>query len=125
MSVLPLSQNPRQSSSPSADAIGAKLVSPPLFQSMYSSASYSLGGTADGASARTTKPRSASWASRGWGVVRGILTLQWSAVGQKAVIGTAYGATVVTAGNAVGPATVVIGGSEVTTISDARGSWRI
>ena len=41
LSVLPLSQNPRQSSSPSAEAIGAKLVSPPLFQSMYSSASYS------------------------------------------------------------------------------------
>ena len=54
LSVLPLSQKPRQSSSPSAEAIGAKLVSPPLFQSMYSSASYSLVGTSKSASARAT-----------------------------------------------------------------------
>src|SRR5258708_22613524 len=41
LSGLPLSQNPWNSMSPNADAFGAKLVSPPLFQSMYSSAIHS------------------------------------------------------------------------------------
>ena len=44
----PLFQKPRQSSSPSAVAIGAKLVSPPLFQFMYSRSRYSPSGTTDG-----------------------------------------------------------------------------
>ena len=83
LSVLPLSQNPRQSSSPSADAIGAKFVSPPDFQSMYSSARYSDSGQSNGASVNCTQPVSASTSRRGWGVSSGILTLQCSAFGQK------------------------------------------
>src|SRR3954447_21965990 len=83
LSVLPLSQNPRQSSSPSAEASGAKLVSPPLFQSMYSRPSHSVEGMSSWLSARATTPVSASACMRGCGVCSGICTLQCSWVGQK------------------------------------------
>src|SRR4051812_699866 len=83
LSVLPLSQKPRQSSSPSADASGAKLVSPPLFQSMYSRPSHSVDGISSRLSARTTTPVSASAGMRWCGVSKGICTLQCSPVGQK------------------------------------------
>src|SRR6476660_7994067 len=79
----PSFQNPRQSSLPSAVAIGAKLVSPPLFQSMYSRSRYSASGTSNGASASCTHPCAAIAVGRGWGVSRGISTDQCSAVGQK------------------------------------------
>src|SRR4051794_8868173 len=65
LSVLPLSQTPRQSSSPSAEASGAKLVSPPLFQSMYSRPSHSDAGISSRLSARTTTPVSATAGSAG------------------------------------------------------------
>src|SRR5680860_551318 len=77
-------QNPRQSSSPSAVAIGAKLVSPPLFQSMYSSARYSDSGIGASRSRSCTNPRSASASSRAWGVSRGMSTDQWSVFSQGA-----------------------------------------
>jgi hypothetical protein len=47
-------QKPRQSSSPSAVATGAKLVSPPLFQSMYSRSMYSDSGIGSARSRSTT-----------------------------------------------------------------------
>ena len=57
---------------------------------------------------------------------RGIRTLQWSGVGQNERHGpTAYGATVVKAGDATGAGRVVTGGSDVATISEASGSSRI
>ena len=45
---MPLSQKPRHLSSPSAEASGAKLVSPPLFQSKYSRLSHSSLGISPG-----------------------------------------------------------------------------
>ena len=69
----PLFQKPRQSSWPSAVAIGAKFVSPPLFQSMYSRSRYSRVGNANGSvgeAART--PCAASASRRGCGVSSGI-----------------------------------------------------
>src|SRR5579862_3788153 len=44
LSGLPWSQKPAHSISPFADARGAKFVSPPDFQSTYSSPSHSAGG---------------------------------------------------------------------------------
>ncbi|MDR0341606.1 MAG: hypothetical protein LBI49_00565 [Nocardiopsaceae bacterium] len=46
LSGLPCSQNPPHSISPSAEAIGAKFVSPPDFQSMYPRLRNSLSGMA-------------------------------------------------------------------------------
>jgi len=64
LSGLPWSQKPRQSISPVADASGAKFVSPPLFQSMYSMDSHSAGGIGGPSkSLRTTKPFSAMMSS--------------------------------------------------------------
>src|SRR3954470_17273470 len=81
----PAFQNPRQSSSPSAVAIGAKFVSPPLFQSMYSRSRYSCSGISNGRSVRRTKPCGSSTSRRGCGVRNGISHDQWSAFGQKLV----------------------------------------
>src|SRR5215203_415171 len=93
LSVLPLSQNPRQSSSPSADASGAKLVSPPLFQSRYSRLSHSVAGTSYGRFVSRVTPVGANEDSRGCGVCNGILTLQCSSVGQNELMTESLGAT--------------------------------
>src|SRR5690242_1500090 len=82
----PLFQKPRQSSWPSAVAIGAKFVSPPLFQSMYSRSRYSCSGTGSARSRSCTQPFSRSASRRGCGVSRGISHDQCSALGQKAVV---------------------------------------
>uniref|UniRef100_A0A6J7NXH6 Unannotated protein n=1 Tax=freshwater metagenome TaxID=449393 RepID=A0A6J7NXH6_9ZZZZ len=73
-------------------AIGAKLVSPPLFQSMYSRVSHSCAGTTKLASASGRNPlvESSRIASRGCGVNRGMDTDQCSLVGQK-LMGEVYG----------------------------------
>ena len=74
---------------PSAVAIGAKLVSPPLFQSMYSRSRYSCSGTANGRSRSCTKPRSRSASRRGGAACRaGSRTTSARRCGQNAVVTT-------------------------------------
>src|SRR3954449_4881031 len=100
----PSFQNPRQSSLPSAVAIGAKLVAPPLFQSMYSRLTSAAAGTSNGASVSCTQPCSASAAGRGWGVSLGMDTDQCSVLGQKPSVGRCP----------------VIGGGEVRVVTDGK-----
>ena len=65
-------------------AIGAKLVSPPLFQSMYSRSRYSCSGIVERQVARAAPRRArASASSRGCGVSSGISTDQCSLVGPE------------------------------------------
>ena len=54
LSGLPWSQKPAHSMAPNAEAMGAKLVSPPLFQSRYSSDSYSAAGISSSQGSRMT-----------------------------------------------------------------------
>src|SRR5262249_10427160 len=78
-------QTPQQSSSPSAVATGAKLVSPPLFQSMYSRSRYSDSGIGSARSRSATNPRSLSAETRGCGVSSGMSVDQGGVLNQWSV----------------------------------------